>query len=135
MAFKKFLESLFCSYIDQQNRPESERLNFSQVLIQELYIAWPERYYDITLSKESPFDSEIFKKLNIKPIGILQLLFELEKSWFDRPKELSEEAEEDYTPIIDEWIEELEKQSNNLNIEEVHQIIREYKNYIPWDWY
>lgn len=117
--------------MDQQNKPESERLNFSQVLIQELYISWPERYYDITLSNESPFNNKIFKKLNMPPIGILELLFELEKSWFDRPKELSE----DHMPIIKEWMEKLEKQSNDLNIDEVHQIIREYNNYIPPDWY
>lgn len=131
MAFKKFLESLFYSYMDQQNKPESERLNFSQVLIQELYIYWPERYYDITLSKVSPFNDKVFKKLNMQPIAILELLFELEKSWFDRPKELSE----DHIPIIKEWMGKLEKQSNDLNIDEVQQIIREYNNYIPWDWY
>lgn len=75
MTFKKFLDNIENIYADQGDKPESERLRYGQIIMNELWNVWPKKYHEITGSDKDPFYSDIIHK---KPYDLLN---ELEKEW------------------------------------------------------
>jgi hypothetical protein len=75
MTFKKFVDNIDNIYADQGDKPESERLRYGQIIMNELWNVWPKKYHEIMGSDKDPFYCEILHK---KPYD---LLGELEKEW------------------------------------------------------
>jgi hypothetical protein len=75
MTFKKFVDNIEKIYADQGDKPESERLRYGQIIMNELWNVWPQKYHQVMGSDKDPFYSEILHK---KPYD---LLTELEKEW------------------------------------------------------
>lgn len=75
MTFKKFVDNIENIYADQGDKPESERLRYGQIIMNELWNVWPKKYHEIMGSDKDPFYCEIVHK---KPYDLLS---ELEKEW------------------------------------------------------
>jgi len=75
MTFKKFIDNIDKVYADQGDKPESERLRYGQIVMNELWKVWPQKYREITGSDKDPFYCEIVHQ---KPYDLLS---ELEKEW------------------------------------------------------
>jgi len=71
MTYKKFLDNIDKIYADQGDKPESERLRYGQIIMNELWKVWPQKYHKITGSDQDPFYSDIIHK---KPYDLLSEL-------------------------------------------------------------
>lgn len=75
MTFKKFVDNINKIYADQKRKPESERLRYGQIIMNELWNVWPKKYHEIIGSDKDPFYCEIVNKKQY------DLLNELQKEW------------------------------------------------------
>jgi hypothetical protein len=87
MTFKKFLDNIYNIYADQGDKPESERLRYGQIIMNELWNVWPKKYHEITESDKDPFYFDILHKKpgrDKHPLlapALYDLLDELEREW------------------------------------------------------
>jgi hypothetical protein len=83
MTFKKFVDNIYKIYADQGDKPESERLRYGQIIMNELYKIWPAKYHRITGSDKDPFYSNDKKAYNF--------LYDLEGAWPACPANLNKD--------------------------------------------
>lgn len=97
MTFKKFLDNINKTYADQGDKPESERLRYSQIIMNELWNVWPKKYHEITESDKDPFYFDILHKKpgrDKHPLlapALYDLLDELEEAWPACPANLNKD--------------------------------------------
>jgi hypothetical protein len=75
MKFKKFIENIEKIYADQGNKPKGERLRYGQIIMNELWQVWPQKYRQIVDSNKDCFYCDVLDK---KPYDLFD---ELEKEW------------------------------------------------------
>jgi hypothetical protein len=120
MTFKKFVDNIDNIYAGQGDKPESERLRYGQIIMNELYKIWPAKYHRITGSDKDPFYSNDKKAYNF--------LYDLEGAWPACPANLNKDQVR---------IQRLEKKIKKLqdsnkrhrkNLEFYKRIVRDF----PW---
>jgi len=130
MTFKKFIDNIEKIYADQGDKPESERLRYGQIILDELSKVWPQKYHQITGSYEDTFYFDILHK---KPHDLLK---ELALEW---PVFSDKRDEKNYSTPSPEQIriQRLEKKIKKLqtsnkrhrkNLEFYKRIVRDF----PW---
>lgn len=82
MTFKKFVDNIDKIYADQGDKPESERLRYGQILMNQLWQVWPAKYHNITMTQKDPFHNGGRVK---------DLLYELEEAWPACPANLNKD--------------------------------------------
>lgn len=82
MTFKKFVDNIDSIYADQGDKPESERLRYGQILMNQLWYVWPAKYHKITMTQKDPFHNDGLVK---------DLLYDLEGSWPACPANLNKD--------------------------------------------
>jgi hypothetical protein len=75
MIFKKFIENIEKIYADQNNKPKDERLRYGQIIMNELWQVWPQKYRQIVDSNKDCFYCDVLDK---KPYDLFD---ELQKEW------------------------------------------------------
>jgi len=75
MTFKKFVDNIYKIYADQGDKPESERLRYGQILMNQLWCVWPQKYRQIVDSNKDCFYCDVLDK---KPYDLFD---ELQKEW------------------------------------------------------
>jgi hypothetical protein len=82
MTFKKFVDNIDKIYADQGDKPESERLRYGQILMNQLWYVWPAKYHKITMTQKDPFHNDGLVK---------DLLYDLEGAWPACPVNLNKD--------------------------------------------
>jgi len=120
MTFKKFLDNINAIYKQQANK--SEGLRYGQIIMNELYKIWPEKYHRITGSDKDPFyalDNE--KKA-------YDFLYDLEGAWPACPANLNKDQVR---------VQRLEKkikkiQARNKGYRKDIEFYKKLTSYFPW---
>ena len=130
MTYKQFIENIGNIYANQGDKPQSERLRYGQIIMMELWKAWPQKYHQITGSDKDPFYSDILHK---KPYDLLS---ELALEW---PVFTDKRGEKNYSIPSNEQvrIQRLEKkikklQSKNKKYRENLEFYQKLIKNFPW---
>lgn len=110
MTFQKFVAKIEKLYADQGTNPESERLRYGQIIMNELWDVWPRKYHEIMGSDKDPFYCDILDK------NPYDLLVELQSQWPFLPPYQKQKDEKNYSTPSPEQIriQRLEKKIKKL---------------------